>query len=41
MATQSVRRFCFGLAKPSILHAGLLGGEADELLRVETHSWSA
>lgn len=41
ITTQSVRRVCFGLAKPSILHAGLFGREVSELLHVETHSWSA
>lgn len=41
ITTQSVRRFCFGLAKPSILHAGLFGREVSELLHVEAHSWSA
>lgn len=41
ITTQSVRRFCFGLAKPSILHAGLFGREVSELVHVETHSWSS
>lgn len=41
ITTHSVRRVCFGLAKPSILHAGLFGREVSELLHVETHSWSA